>query len=240
MMEKKFIETKKKEFAIKEFIRESLGKGKISDLKIERTPVGERIIIYTCKPGLIIGRRGEVIQEITSTLKRKFGLENPRLEIAEIERPEFDAQSVADQIALTLERFGPASFKIVAYKMLEMLKSAKALGAEIVLGGKLPSEKARSWRFAFGYMKKTGETDIVKSAKATAHTKPGSVGIKVSIVPKDAIIPDRIVEVKLIEEELPIKEEKIEEKAQEVKEEKIENKKERKTRKKKNGDTKKT
>jgi len=193
MIEKKFIKSKKDELAIKEFIKENIGKGKLSSIKIERTPIGEKIIIYTSKPGLIIGRRGESIQDLTTVLKKKFSLENPKLEIMEIQNPEFDAQTVADNIALSLERFGSDSFKIIAYRALERIKKAGALGCEIILSGKLPSEKARSWRFYFGYLNKTGETkSLVNSAAAVAKTKPGTVGVKVRIMPPDVILPDRI------------------------------------------------
>ena len=194
MIEKKFIEMKKNEYSIKEFIKQELGKGKISSVKIERTPIGERIILFTSRPGVIIGRKGESIQKLTDILKKQFRMENPKIEIAEIEKVDFDAQTIADQIALSLERFGSSSFKIISYKFMERIKRAGALGAEIILSGKLPSAKARSWRFTFGYLNKTGDPAIklVNRAKAVAKTKPGIVGIKVSIMPSDAKIMDKI------------------------------------------------
>jgi len=214
MIEKKIVAGKKTEFAVKEYIKEKLGKGKISKIEIERTPIGERVIIYTGRPGQVIGKGGEMIQDLTVSIKKQFKMENPRIEIADIKDVEFDAQTTADQIAMAIERFGPSSFKIIAYKAMDRLKRAGALGAEIVLGGKLPSERARTWRFSYGYLKKTGETDIVNSAQAVAQTKPGVVGVKVSIVPKDAIISDRInVESgKIITEAVKETEVKVEEK----------------------------
>ena len=110
MIEKKFVEEKKQEFEIKEFIRKKLGKGKVSDVKIERTPIGEKIVISTTKPGLVIGRSGEIIQDIGRVLKEKFSLENPQIEVAEVLNPLFDAQTVADNIATALENLGPLSF----------------------------------------------------------------------------------------------------------------------------------
>jgi len=194
MIEKKFIEMKKNEYSIKEFIKAELGKGKISNVKIERTPIGERIILFTSRPGIIIGRKGESIQRLTTILKKEFKMENPKIEIAEIEKVEFDAQSIADQIALSLERFGSSSFKIIAYKMMDRIKRAGALGAEILLSGKLPSAKARAWRFTFGYLYKTGyPVNFVNHALAVAQTKPGSIGIKVDILPPDAKLLDKIV-----------------------------------------------
>ena len=131
MEEKNVVKFKKEEFSIREFVRDFLGKGKVSRVKIEYTPVGEKIIIATNKPGMIIGRGGEKIKELTRILKVKFNLENPNIEIEEIKRPEFDAQFMADDIALSMERFGPLKFKVIAYRTLQRIMGAGALGAEI-------------------------------------------------------------------------------------------------------------
>ncbi|HEA46761.1 MAG TPA: 30S ribosomal protein S3 [Candidatus Pacearchaeota archaeon] len=199
MEEKNVVKFKKDEFAIREYIRKSLGKGRVSKVKIEYTPVGEKIIISTGKPGLVIGRGGEKIAELTSILKKRFKLENPHVEIDEILSPEFDAQIMADEIALSLERFGPLRFKVIAYRTLQRIISAGALGVEIRLSGKLPSSRAKPWRFAQGYLKKTGESaKVVDRAQAKAQTKPGMVGVKVAILSPDAILTDKIT----VDEEL--------------------------------------
>jgi len=226
MEEKKFVQLKKDEYGVKEFIKKELGKGKISSIKVEYTPIGEKITVSTNRPGFVIGRKGERISELTRTLKKRFSLENPHIEIAEIEKPEFDAQNVADEIALSLERFGSLRFKSIAYRMLERIVRAGALGVEIRLSGKLPSERAKSWRFAYGYLKKTGETSkIVNTAEAKAETVGGVVGIKVSILSPDAKIHDR-VEIK------PETIEKVKENIEAVKAESIQ-KEEKKVKKKK-------
>ncbi len=194
MEEKKFVQFKEEELGIKEYVKRSLGKGRISDVTIEYTPVGEKIIVATNKPGLVIGRRGEKIDELTETLRRKFKLDNPHVEIKEIINEALDAQLIADSMALNLERKGSLKFKIIAYRSLRDIMHAGALGAELVLSGRLPSERARSWRFAEGYLKKTGEpSKIVNRAIAQAKTQQGVIGIKVSILPPDAKIHDRIV-----------------------------------------------
>lgn len=199
MDERKTVKFKKDEFAVREYIKKYSGKGKLSKVRIEYTPVGEKIIISTHKPGLIIGKGGEKIMELTKILKKQFKLENPHIEIDEITNPEFDAQVIADEIALSLERFGPLKFKIVAYKALEKIMKAGALGVEIKLSGKLPSARARTWRFAKGLLKKTGESaKVVDRAQSRAETKPGTVGIKVAILSPYAILTDKIT----IDEEL--------------------------------------
>jgi len=193
MDERKFIQFKKQEFEIKEYIKKDLGKGKISKLDIEYTPVGEKIVISTNKPGLVIGRRGEKIEELTEVLKKKFKLENPHIEIKEIENPLFDAQLVADEIALALERMGNLKFKVIAYRKLQEIMDAGALGCEIRLSGKLPGDRARPWRFAEGYLKKAGESrKEVDRAETTALTKTGMIGVKVAIMAPDAKIYDKI------------------------------------------------
>ena len=194
MEEKKFVTFKKEELGVKEYIKNSLGKGRISNVSIEYTPVGEKIIIATSKPGLIIGRKGEKVDELTRVLKKRFKLDNPHIEIKEIINANLDAQLVADEIALLLERQGSLKFKVIAYKMLDSIMKSGALGAEIVMSGKLPSERAKSWRFAQGYLKKTGNpAKVVDRAQSQAVTIPGVVGIKVSILPPNAVIHDKIV-----------------------------------------------
>jgi len=207
MEEKNVVKFKKEEFAIREHIKNELGKGKISKVRIEYTPIGEKIIISTHKPGLVIGRKGERIEELTDTLKKKFKLENLGIEIEEIKKPEFDAQINADEIALELERFGPLKFKVISYRRLQKIMDAGAIGAEIRVSGKLPGAK------------------VVDRAQARAETKPGTVGVKVSILSPSAKLKDKIK----IDEEL-IK--KLKENVAEISEEKTKEKKIKNTKKK--------
>lgn len=193
MEEKKFVGVRKEEYNIRQFIKRTFGKGKISSVRIEYTPVGEKIVIATHKPGLVIGKRGEKIAELTEILKKRFKMENPHIDIDEVMRPEFDAQLVADDIALALERFGALKYKATSYRMLEKIKNAGAMGVEIRVSGKLPSDRARTWRFAFGYLKKTGDAaKVVDRAEAVAKTKQGIVGIKVAILAPNTKVHDQI------------------------------------------------
>lgn len=199
MEARKFVGVRKDEYNVKQFVKRMFGKGKVSRVTIEYTPVGERILVATHRPGWIIGRKGEKIAELTEILKKRFKMENPHVDIEEIARPEFDAQLVADDIAVTLERFGSSKYKASSYKALGRIKNGKALGAEIVVSGKLPSDRARVWRFAFGYLKKTGDASkLVDRAETVAHTKQGVVGIKVAILAPGVKMPDQII----IDEEL--------------------------------------
>lgn len=199
MIERQFVTQKMKEFQIQEFISSNLKRVGHSFTRLQRTPLGEKIIIYASRPGLIVGRKGENIKKLTKTLKKRFNLENPQIEISEVEDINLDAQIVAERIANSLERFGTSKFKGIGHKTMEDVMNAGAMGIEIVISGKIPSSRAKSWRFYQGYLKKCGDivvTDI-KTAYASAQLKTGTVGIKVSIMPPGVKLPDRI---RLLEE----------------------------------------
>jgi len=244
MIERKFVAQKLKERQVQEYVAQSLTKAGHSRIEIKRTPMGEKIIVYTTRPGLIVGRKGENIKKLTLTLKKKFNFENPQIEIGEIENPLLDAGAVADQIAYTFERFGPKRFKFLGYDMLKKIMDSGAIGAEIVIGGRgVPGSRAKSWRFSVGHLKKSGNIaeEKVDKASVVASLKTGSIGVKVMIMHPDIVLPDKI---KIKEEDkkieiTPIKEEtKTEEKKEETKteEEKPKKKEGKKTRKKENNE----
>lgn len=209
MIERNFINQKIKEREIQNFIAEYLVKSGNSKIEIKRTPLGEKIIVHTTKPGLIVGRTGENIKNLTTILKTRFKMENPQIEVVEIENQNLDAVAVADKINYVLERFGPKRFKFTGYDTLKTIMNAGALGAEIVISGRgLPGERAKSWRFSAGHLKKSGDIAMshLQKAQTVANLKSGTIGIKVVIMLKDTVMPDSI---KLKEEDKEIKIEEI-------------------------------
>ncbi len=224
MIERKFIAQKIKEHQIEEYIFQNLKNVGHSHTKVQRTPLGEKIIIFSSRPGLVVGRRGQNIKKLTKDLKEIFGLENPQIEISEIEDPNLDAQIVAERIANSLERFGLSKFKGIGHKTMGDVMKSGALGVEILISGKIPSSRARRWRFYKGYLKKCGDiaTTGVKKAYAVAQLKTGTIGIQIKIMPPDIKLPDAIKIYKAEEEEK--KEDKSGKDAGEKKEDKSEGK----------------
>src|SRR3989344_4296564 len=147
MIERNILSQKFKEFKIREYIASQFLKTGYSYTKIQRTPLGDKITIFTTRPGLVVGRKGENIKKLTITLKKRFKLENPQIEIGEVENPFLDAQSIAEKIAYSLEKFGSTSFKSIGYKTLQSIMEGGAMGAEIVVSGKIPSARSKTWRF---------------------------------------------------------------------------------------------
>ena len=193
MIERKFVAQKMKEFQIEEYITQSLKNVGHSHTKMVKTPLGEKIIIFTSRPGLIVGRKGQNIKQLTKTLKKRFELENPQIEISEVENPSLDAQIVAEKIVDALEKFGSEKFKAIGHKIMTEVMRSGALGIEIIVSGKVPSARAKSWRFYNGYLKKCGDIAMsVRKADVQAQLKTGIIGVKVSIMPPDIKLPDDI------------------------------------------------
>jgi len=211
MIERRIVAQKKKEYQIQEMIANKVKGSGYSHTKLQRTPLGEKIIIHAARPGLIVGRKGQSIIKLTKDLKNSFELENPQIEINEIENINIDAMVVAGKIAESLERFGTARFKGIMHKTMENVMSSGALGIEIVISGKIPGSRAKSWRVYSGYLKKCGDIAIngVSKAKVNAIVKTGVIGVKVSIMPPDIKLPDHI---QILEEKQEIIEEIKEEK----------------------------
>jgi len=237
MIERKFVAQKIKEFQIQEFVSKSLRNVGHSHTKMQKTPLGEKITIYASRPGLVVGRKGQNIKQLTKALKKKFELENPQIEINEVENINLDANIVAERIVDSLERFGTTKFKAIGHKVMTDVLNAGALGIEIVISGKIPSARAKSWRFYAGYIKKCGDIALigVKRSYAIAKLKTGIVGVKVSIMPSDIRLPDdvRLLKEKeeVIEEVKEPEKKANEEEKKKVTKEKKESKKQRKTKK---------
>ncbi|RZD32344.1 MAG: 30S ribosomal protein S3 [uncultured DHVE6 group euryarchaeote] len=242
MIEREFINEKMKQLKIKEAINSEFTKSaEIGGITMEKTPLGERIVISTTRPGIIIGRGGSTIKELTNKLKNKFRLENPQIETLEIPNPHTSAEVVAKKIAGELERFGPSRFKGIGYREMGKIMTAGAFGVEIVIDGPIPGARSRKWRFWKGYMKKCGfiSDNLLDKAQADAVLKKGTVGVSVTIMHPDTPLPDKIIivepesektetiDLEEVVEEKPKEETKLAEKKAPVK--KIEAKKETKS-----------
>jgi len=180
MIEREFVKEKMKEFLVQEFIDKRISGAGHSHTIIKRTPIGDKIIIFASKPGLVVGRKGMNIRDLTESLKKNFDLENPQVEINEVENIYLDPSIIAERITSSLERYGSMRFKRIGHSIMEHIINAGAMGVEILISGKIPSARARTWRFFQGYLKKSGSVSQygVKYAKRYAQLKTGVVGVQ--------------------------------------------------------------
>jgi small subunit ribosomal protein S3 len=215
---KHFITESRKRTEIDEFLQKKLERAGYGGVTISKTPLGTHIVIYAMRPGLVIGRGGETIKELAAFLEEKFKVPNPQISVSEIEVPELNAYVVASRVASALER--GVHFRRAGFWALNQVMEAGALGVEIIISGKLRTERARYEKFRAGYLPRCGEPPLKYMRKAEVHVqlKPGIFGVKVRIMPPDAVFPDKIQ----ITEALPPEEEKPTEETLEVSEEKTE------------------
>jgi small subunit ribosomal protein S3 len=194
MIERKIIQQNIKGFLVENYVKQTLTRVGHSKTTLARNPLGEKITITASRPGLIVGSKGSNIKRLTKVLKAKFKLDNPQIEIEEVTNANLDPRLVAENIASALERFGTSRFKGVGYKSLDFTTRAGALGIEILISGKVPSSRAKRWRFYKGYLKKCGDVSLenVLVAYDSAKLKTGVVGIQVRIMPPGIVLPDTI------------------------------------------------
>jgi len=215
---------------INDYLSRELRRAGYSGVDLQKTPLGMRVVIYAARPGMVIGRRGATVRELTETLEKDFGLEAPQIEVSELEVPELNGPVMAERLAQRLERGD--HFRRAAYGIIRRIVAAGSKGVEISIRGKLTSRRARFQKFRSGFVTKTGEPVRLNVSHGTAFAilKPGILGIQVWIMKPDLVAPDRPTiqqkelapavapapeaapaagEVEIVEEEGPISEEEV-------------------------------
>jgi len=187
-----FIDEAIRNIEIDEFLERRLHNAGYGGVEVARTPLGTRVIIYATRPGIVIGRRGSNIMELTRLLEEMFKLQNPQIAVSEIEVPELNARVMCSRIADALQR--GIHFRRTGFWALNQIMRAGALGTEIVIRGKLTSQRHRYEKYREGYIIRSGDPAMknVRSAVMSVQLKQGLIGISVKIIPPGATFPDRV------------------------------------------------
>jgi len=188
--EHQFIENGLQRSQIDEFFQEELGRAGYGGMDVAKTPMGTQIVLKAEKPGMVIGKGGENIRKVTTALEEKFNLEDPQIDVQEVEEPDLNARIVADRLANALERGW--YFRKAGHTTIDRIMEAGALGAEIVLSGKVTGARSRVEKFNRGYIKHNGEPaeTVVDHGQGVAVMKLGTIGVDVKIIPPGAELPD--------------------------------------------------
>jgi small subunit ribosomal protein S3 len=191
--------------AIKRVIKNAIERMKIDELLAEefdhagyggitltKTPMGTQITLYTMRPGRVIGRRGQSIKAASERLEKEVGVSNPQITVVEMEIPELNPRVMASRIASALER--GVHYRRAVFWALRRIMEAGAMGCEIIVKGKLRSDRSRFEKVTDGYIPKAGEPAMKHVRRATIHVKlkRGVYGITVKIVPPEAEFPDKV------------------------------------------------
>ncbi len=189
-IERKFIDDSIIKLNISRYLTKELVRAGFSRVEIQKTPVLTRITVYVLSPGRVIGRAGKTIDALTENIKKMFKVDNPQINVMEVENKMLEPMLVAREIAEKFER-GINARKVIQTMLKQILQNG-AMGAEIVASGKLAAKGARAKmiRKSVGYMPKAGDVVfLVREASATAYPKYGAIGIKVRIVPPGTVFP---------------------------------------------------
>jgi small subunit ribosomal protein S3 len=179
-----------KNMELDEYLKETLRETGYGGVDIQKTPIGTRITLYVTRPGLVIGRKGSGIKDLTSKLEQRFGLNNPQISVMEIEIPELNPQIMANRIAQLVER--GTAFRRASMWTINTVIAAGAMGVEITIAGKLRSERAHFEKHSSGVIPKSGNAadKIVKLGMTDVLTKMGLMGIQLRIALKNEVPPD--------------------------------------------------
>ncbi len=192
MRERKFITETVKKLLVSEYIRKETESAGFGNMVMKRTPFGTNITLHVNKPGLVIGRRGSKIQEITENLERLFNVESPQIEVKEAENPDLNPQVVSKKIALSLEKGW--SYRKAGNTSLRRAVDNDVRGIMIKVSGKLTGERSRTQKFFHGSVKYSGEPGraAMLNGFSIAKMKQGVIGVTVRILDPDYRLPDEI------------------------------------------------
>lgn len=190
-IEKKFVAESVRKVRVEQYLNKELKRAGYGGMDIVRTPVGTQVTIFAEKPGIVIGKGGKLVRQLTTDLTNVYGIDSPQVEVQQVPNPSLNAQIMAERLANALERGW--YFRKAGTSVIRRVMDSGALGCEVIIAGKLTGARARVQKFVEGYIKHSGEPaeSIVETGYATAVKKLGIIGVQVKIVPPESKLPDQ-------------------------------------------------
>jgi small subunit ribosomal protein S3 len=170
---------------LNEYLSSSLSEAGYGGAEVQKTPIGTKITLFVIRPGLVIGRKGSGIRDLTTKLEQQFNLENAQVSVTEVTKPELNPNIMANRIAQLIER--GTAFRRASLWTINTIMGAGAMGVEITISGKLRGERAHFEKHSAGTIPKSGKIaeEVVRSSTNSILTKMGLVGIKLKISLKE-------------------------------------------------------
>jgi len=182
-----YVEQLHQDFALRVLVREEAQRAGVSRIEIERFPGKVKVVVHTAKPGILIGRKGENVKKIRSSLEALVG-KKIDLEIKEIKYPDLDAFLVAHNIADQLER--RISYQRAMKRSIQQAIRQGGQGIRVEVSGRLSgAEMARTVNMREGQVPRQTLRADIDYALAEAGTTYGRIGVKVWIY-KGEVLPE--------------------------------------------------
>jgi len=175
---------------LKDYLREAIKDAGFSHAEISKTPTGTRVSLHVTRPGIVIGRKGSGIRELTEKLTTDFGLKNPQISVNEIEKPELSPSVMCNRMASHLER--GTAFRRATMWTLKQIMEGGAMGVQITISGKLRGDRSAFEKHTSGILPRAGHHAEVIVSEDIAHvtTAMGSIGIRIRIAIKERLVPE--------------------------------------------------
>lgn len=165
------------DLSIRDMVKKRLESAAVSDMIIERYANRVRVTIFTARPGIVIGRKGQDLDKVRDDLAKKTGKE-VYLEIREVRNPDTNAQLVAESVALQMER--RVSFRRAMKRAIKMAMDLGVKGIRIRVAGRLGgAELARTEWYKEGTIPLHTLRQNIEYGFTEAHTTAGKIGVKV-------------------------------------------------------------
>ena len=195
---------------LNDFLREKIKDAGFDSVEISKTPTGTKIVLYVTRPGIVIGRKGAGIKDLTEKIQTDFGYKNPQISVEEILKPELSPSVMCNRMSAHIER-GTAFRRATMWTMNQIME-AGAIGVQITISGKLRGDRSAFEKHTQGVLPRAGNyaKNIVSEDIVHTKTPMGLIGIKIRIARKEKIV----LEFEHKEKE-PIETESIDEKSEE-------------------------
>ena len=177
---------------VREFLMNNTQKSGFGGLDIRRTPSGTEVTVHAERPGMVIGRKGKIINDLQKRLDQEFDLYNPKLKVEEVKQSTLNAQVMAEKIASALERGW--YYRRAGGSAAQSIMEAGARGVIVTVAGKLTGSRNRTQKFILGHVKYCGETALRHMDKgySVAVKKLGTIGVTVEIMRPGTKLPHEI------------------------------------------------
>ena len=204
---------------LNEFLRKEIKDAGFSKVDITKTPTGTRVTLYVTRPGIVIGKKGFGIKQLTQKLETDYGLKNPQVAVEEITKPELSPSVMCNRMGSHIER--GTAFRRATMWTLQQIMDGGAMGVQITVSGKLRGDRSAFEKHTAGILPRSGHhaESVVEEDITHVQTPMGLIGIRIRIALKDRVIPEFQMENNGVKDE-PVKDEPV--KDEPVEDEKIE------------------
>ena len=175
---------------LKDYLRSKIKDAGFSNVEVSKTPTGTRVVLHVTRPGIVIGRKGTGIKELTEKLETEYGLKNPQIAVEEITKPELSPEVMCNRMASHLER--GTAFRRATMWTIQQIMEGGAMGTEITISGKLRGDRSAFEKHSQGILPRAGHHADVIVSEDIAHveTPKGLIGVRIRIAKKEKLIPE--------------------------------------------------